>query len=291
MKSLVRKSLHRLGFDLVRLQKTDAEAVADKALYKKLYHEDTVLNKRFYNIGSGGFYHPFWTNLDYVSDWYKGVQKDIVHIDLMEKGPLPVETASAEILYTSHTIEHIKDDAVQNLFNEAYRVLKPGGCFRVTTGPDADTDFEAMMRNDHDWYYWLHWYEAPGTYEEIYHKPPAPLPIEEKWLHHVATQLAPNDISPSEHKFDAAKIRELLNTMSKEALLDYLTGLCRFQPNRVGNHVSWWNTAKIMRFLKEAGFTNVYPSAYGQSQCAVLRNTKYFDNTHPQISVYVEVKR
>ena len=73
-----------------------------------------------------------------------------------------------------------------------------------------------------------------------------------------------------------------------EDALDYFTGLCTFMPDRPGNHMSWWNKAKVGRFLREAGFKVVRNSGYGQSFAPVMRNTQYFDNTHPPISLYVE---
>ena len=41
--------------------------------------------------------------------------------------PLPIADSSAEVVYTlAHTVEHINNEAAQNMFNEAYRILKPG---------------------------------------------------------------------------------------------------------------------------------------------------------------------
>jgi predicted SAM-dependent methyltransferase len=285
LKNRLKKLINSFGFDLINLSKVDQ---GDLELYRKLFQPDSLELKRFYNVGSGNFYHPYWSNLDYVSKWYKGVQRNVIHIDLMKKKPLPIDSNSAEVFYTSHTIEHIKDDAVQILFKEAYRALKPGGYFRITTGPDADTDYEALLRKDDDWFFWNKWYDKPGSYEQTYHKPATSVPLEERWLHHVASQLAPNDISPSVHKFDAFKIREILKTKTKEEALDYFTSLCEFQSARPGNHVSWWNFSKIQSFLQNAGFNKIYKSGYGQSFCPILRNINYFDNTHPQISIYVE---
>ena len=272
----------------VRIVPKHQSKTLDVSLYKKHYSIESITGRRFYNIGAGSFYHPLWTNLDYVSDWYKDVQSHIKHIDLMKLGPLPIETNSAEVLYTEHTIEHVKDEAVRNLTKEAYRCLKPGGYFRVTTGPDADTDWDALNRGDEDWFYWNKWYEQPGSYEHIYYHPANSVPLEERWLHHVASQLAPNDISPSKVKLNAVDIKRLMRETGKEQLLDYLTNLCEFQPERPGNHVSWWNADKIIRYLKAAGFTNVYRSAYEQSHCPILRDENYFDRMHPQITVYVE---
>jgi predicted SAM-dependent methyltransferase len=289
LKTFFKRIFELFGIEVHRRDKTISEEEQnDLQTYRELFLEDSVVHKHFYNVGSGSFYHPYWTNLDYVSDWYQNVQVKVVHIDLMEMGPLPISANTAEVIYTSHTIEHIKDDAVQNLFNESYKALKPGGFLRVTTGPDADLDFEALKRGDTHWFYWNKWYERPGTYEKIFHKPATAVPMEERWLHHVASPLAPNDKSPSPVKINAEQIKKLINEKSKEEVLDYLTSLCEFNSERTGNHVSWWNYDKIAFFMRKAGFVNVYKSGYGQSACPILRNVKYFDNTHPQISVYAE---
>ena len=261
------------------------------SLYNSLYGTSTVALKPFYNIGAGSFYHPAWTNIDYISDWYGPVQKNVIHHDLMSKKPLPIGSATAEIVYTSHTIEHITDDAVQVLFDETYRALKPGGIFRVTTGPDAETDFRALSCGDRHWFYWDENYTKKGTFEAIYHKPATSVPLEERWLHHVASALAPNDISPSPEKFDAHEIKRIIGELGLEGALDYFTSRCAFNPERPGNHISWWTHKKISQFLKKAGFTDIYRSGYGQSASPILRNTALFDSTHPQISIYVEARK
>ena len=281
MRTLVRSAFKAAGLQITRLPKSDI------SLYEKLYSPETLAAKRFYNIGAGTFRHPFWTNLDFVSPWYAKAQGHVVHYDLMKCEPLPIEPG-AELLYTSHTIEHVSEQAVANLFREAHRVLRAGGIFRVTTGPDADLDYPALMRGDEDHFYWDRSYVRPGTYEHIYHAPATSVPLAERWLHHVASQLAPNDKSDSPKKFHADEIMAILNDRSMEDALDYFTGLCSFNPKRPGNHISWWNKAKVARFLQEAGFSTVYNSGYGQSRAPVMRNTRHFDNTHPSMSLYVE---
>jgi SAM-dependent methyltransferase len=247
-------------------------------------------SKAYYNVGSGSFWHPRWTNIDFVSEHYRAVQRDVVHHDLMSLRPLPISEGSARIIYTSHTIEHVSDAAVANLFEEAYRCLKPGGLFRVTTGPDSDSDYAALMRGDAAWFYWDRWYSKPGTYEDTYFAPADSPPLEERWLAHVASQLAPNNRSKSQ-KFRAPEIRVILQTRSKEDALDFFTSLCRFDPARPGNHISWWNADKIARLMRASGFTNVYHSGHSQSASPLMRNSRLFDTTHPQMSVYVEAVR
>lgn len=282
MKQFVLGALRARGLNIVRVRSDD---VAD---YRRLYPQAAVDERRFYNVGAGSFSHPCWTNIDFVSDWYGSVQKNVVHHDLMSADPLPITDASAEVIYTSHTIEHVKEDAVARLFREAHRALKPGGIFRVTTGPDAESDFAAMMRGDEEWFYWDKRYDAPGSYEEMLHTPATSVPLEERWLRHVASMLAPNDKTPSAHKFTSADIRRIVAERGRVGALDYFASLTVFDPQRPGNHVSWWDATKIKTFLEAAGFKTVYRSGYSQSVCPVLRNTLYFDNTHPQMSVYVE---
>ncbi|HWT31454.1 MAG TPA: methyltransferase domain-containing protein [Propylenella sp.] len=243
-------------------------------------------------MGAGSFSHAFWTNLDFPSKWYGEVQRAVTPYDLMSGQALPVEDGTAEIIYTSHTVEHVTDRAVERFFRNAFRALRLGGILRVATGPDADSNFRALEAGDADWFYWDVGYDgAFEQYSNIFHQPPSGRPLEERWLHHFASQLAPNDRSPSAHKFSAAAIREIIAERGKIGALDYFTGLCEFQPDRPFNHVSWWNAEKLVRFMRQAGFETIYRSGYGQSAAQVLRNTHFFDNTHPQMTVYVEARR
>jgi predicted SAM-dependent methyltransferase len=276
------KALDTRGLELRR--KPDAYQLAT---YTKLYDQKTLARRPFYNVGAGSFFHPHWTNIDFVSDWYKGEQKHVIHHDLMALGPLPIDDGTAEVIYTSHTIEHVKEPAVQNLFNEAFRALKPGGVLRVTTGPDAETDFRAMMRGDDDWFYWDESYVTPDYYSRMFKAPATSVPLEERWLHHVASQLAPNDITESK-KYTAEDVREKVAELGFEGALDFFTSQCQFIPERPGNHVSWWTHGKVEKFMRNAGFENVYRSGHSQSVLPILRNTSLFDSTHPAMSIYVE---
>jgi hypothetical protein len=79
--------------------------------------------------------------------------------------------------------------------------------------------------------------------------------------------------------------------MPMEAALDFFTSKCEFQPERPGNHITWWNHTKLQRFLEQAGFQQVYRSGYMQSRCPLMRRSAQFDSTHPQMSIYIEAVR
>jgi len=206
----------------------------------------------------------------------------------MALSPLPIKDGSAEAIYTSHTVEHVSEEAVLNLFKEAYRSLKKGGVFRVTTGPDAQADYAALMRGDDAWFYWDAAYVKPGSYGKNFHNPATSVPLEERWLHHVCSQLAPNDISPSDKKYNAEEIKNILKSHTMEDALDFFSSQCSFNPERPGNHITWWTHKKIIDFLKKSGFTNASLSGHGQSSSAVMRDIDLFDSTHPAMSLYVE---
>ena len=86
------------------------------------------------------------------------------------------------------------------------------------------------------------------------------------------------------------EVDRIFREMDYEDALNYCISKCSIdaQKKYPMRHINWWNEAKLLRMLGVAGFDTVYRSAYGQSFCPVLRNTLYFDNTRPKISLYVE---
>jgi hypothetical protein len=142
------------------------------------------------------------------------------------------------------------------------------------------------MRNDENWFYWDHYYET--DYQHLFKGPATSVPLAERWLHHVASELAPNDKTESARKYHADEIMSLIAEKGFEGSLDFFTGQCKFRPDRPGNHISWWTHNKVARYLREAGFSTVYRSGRNQSASPLMRNSDLFDSTHPQMSIYVE---
>ena len=67
--------------------------------------------------------------------------------DLMSKKRLPVEECTAKAVYASHVGKHLNDVANEFLFSEVYRILFPGGFFRVTC-PDMNLFLRMYERGD-----------------------------------------------------------------------------------------------------------------------------------------------
>jgi predicted SAM-dependent methyltransferase len=239
------------------------------------YRPESLTERCFYNVGAGSFYHRYWTNIDYESEWYRKRHKHpFVKYDLTSGEPLPIETGTAEIIYTSHTIEHIPDDAAARFLSESHRALVPGGVLRLTM-PDFDRAQRAYRDGDNYWF--LSW-GCSST-------------LPQNFLHTFAAQLASMSPTKDRRKFSDQEIVAMFSQGEPEQLLNQLTSLCSFNPDSPADHINWWNSHKAERFLRAAGFSMVYRSAYGQSGALPLRDVRYFDNTFPHISMYIEAVR
>jgi predicted SAM-dependent methyltransferase len=80
------------------------------------------------NIGCGPFYLVDWVNTDILGS--KGID---FPLDISKK--LPIADNFFDAIYGQEVIEHIELKKARLFFQEAFRVLKPGGVIRLTT-PD-----------------------------------------------------------------------------------------------------------------------------------------------------------
>lgn len=89
------------------------------------------------NLGGGpGFKHEGWLNFDeFGENCYT----------FSECSTLPLPDNSVDLVYSSHTLEHLNDDAVARLLAEAHRVLKRGGTLLLKL-PDFETILGAYRR-------------------------------------------------------------------------------------------------------------------------------------------------
>lgn len=271
-----------LGFNVSRI-------VDDVPLYRELYDKKAIEEKRFYNVGAGSFKHPCWTNVDHKSDWYAEEQgKGFLEWDLLSYTPIPVEDGCAEIVYSSHTIEHVTDKAANNFFREAYRILKPRGTLRITC-PDVDLAYRAYLDRDEKLL-------LPSIEQTDYKTLGLGLPFEiisseQLFLLFFASVTSTAHVADVE-KITDVELSDWIRFSGFEKTLNYCISKCSIELQRKfpGCHMNWWNYRKLSGMLVKAGF-KPHISAYGQSFAVVLRNTWFFDGTHPEISLYVEASK
>jgi predicted SAM-dependent methyltransferase len=285
------KALQRTGWQVSRLD----DGTADIGVYKRAYAPESLRRRAFYNIGSGDFFHPYWTNVDHPSAWYTDEQSAGIDIawDAETLDRLPPGDGTAEALYTSHTIEHLSDAAAGSLFREAYRILKPGGILRVTT-PDIALDFRAWRDRDPDYWYWAQWYSTPESARAVGAlEPLATASVQQLFVWQFASALSMLHVDGADERLSDDEVDRLFTDLPMEDALNDCTARVPEAVHRrfPGNHRNWWTRGKAERLLREAGFNDPRLSGYGQSYSPAMRNTSLFDSTHPRISLYVEAAR
>jgi SAM-dependent methyltransferase len=252
-------------------------------------------NKLLINIGAGGFEHPKWTNLDIETDWYARNHRKtpFVEYDITSHKPMPFEEGAVSLAYSSQVIEHVNDAAVRHLFAEEYRTLEDGAIFRVTC-PNADLFYDACLYGRREYLEWREkWFRDRGC--------PAPeqLANEEFLIREVATERSywmSSGGPGAKYRYadqnplliTAAEVADRMRSMDKSSLLDDLVAPLEFDPKYPGYHTNCWNSEKITRFLREAGFSAVIASSFGSSLALPMRAIAKFDNSRPLMSVYVE---
>ena len=80
--------------------------------------------KKMLNVGCGSSYHTDWINLDINTPF-----EDVIDCDIT-KG-FPIESGSVNVVYSSHVLEHLKPNQLENVMKEIKRVLKPNGILRL----------------------------------------------------------------------------------------------------------------------------------------------------------------
>jgi len=168
--------------------------------------------------------------------------------------PIPVEDNSAEIVYSSRTIEHVKDEAAQNMFNESYRILKQGGVLRITT-PNIDLDFRAYKTNDRNFFYWIDQYNAkiPKTLESVQlNKPLNEASKQQIFLWHFASNVSLLHNDGALERISDEELDRIFQELDYEEALDYCTSKCSLEVQKKypGNHINWWNRNKLFKKLR-----------------------------------------
>lgn len=107
--------------------KEDSCSVVDAAAA----NTSTILEKRLLNIGCGSRVHPDWINIDIVA-----LAPNVIVHNISEG--LPFGDDSADAVYHSHVLEHLRHSDAPKFLAECFRILAPGGVMRVVV-PDLET--------------------------------------------------------------------------------------------------------------------------------------------------------
>jgi len=90
---------------------------------------NSFINKILYKLAGSSDYYSF-------AAYNKVIQENGLKFYNLQKG-VPLLDDSADVVYCSHFLEHLNKDDGRHFLAECFRVLKPGGLFRVVV-PDLD---------------------------------------------------------------------------------------------------------------------------------------------------------
>jgi SAM-dependent methyltransferase len=286
MKNAIKGAIRSAGFKLSRSNERH-DIYGEAKLYRKLYSDSALRNRRFYNLGSGDWRHPFWTNVDYSSEYY-GYANDLIdiHWDIASGASLNAPDGQAELCYCSHTVEHLLNEHVDHLFREAFRILKPGGVLRVTC-PNMEQYYQAWKRRDVFFYYHYDYIVPFGDETGSYTRDTMSI-----WLvNELATQLVQSVYQGHSPRYtDAKELDQILQSGPMGEVFDRLCSEVDFsvQQRVPGNHVNWWTNRKLCAAMTRAGFSETVVTVAGGSVAPPMRDRSYFDKQNPTFSLFVD---
>tara|TARA_B100000945_G_scaffold49632_2_gene35279 strand:- start:1426 stop:2274 length:849 start_codon:yes stop_codon:yes gene_type:complete len=277
-RKLIGRLFRLLGYNIEKIKSGD-----DSKLYNQ-FPEDSLENKKFLNVGAGKFQHKFWTNIDYGSEQYEKIQTNFVELNLIEEPKFPFEDNSIEIIYTSHTIEHITDNSVINFIKESQRILKKDGVLRITC-PDSKLLLNSVKFKVKDFWNW-----REEWFLKKFNITPKEIELEDFLIRELSTarcRFFDNVKDPLYPK----EVREKMEKLEEKEFLEWIVEKNVFDDKFANYHINYWSFEKLKEMCIKAGFSKIYHSGFGQSLSPPLTNTKLFDNTHPKMSLYFEARK
>ncbi len=121
-----------------------------------------MTEKKNLNLGGGG---------NWKEEGWQSVDIALGH-DLSEKFLFQYETSSADLIYFSHTLEHLSWDIIPKMLGECYRVLALSGTIRIVV-PDVDYLWHIIKLDyKYDLVHENHHYYNPETQQDRITRPP-----------------------------------------------------------------------------------------------------------------------
>ena len=271
----INKYLYRIGLGTSINRYENSFTIYSAFADKKLYYNYKKSSK-FICFGSGAFYHNRWTNYDYPgrSLYYKNIQgnefEDFQPINLCDKNlVLPEKNNSIELIYCSHTLEHIEEKSSKHFMKECFRILKKGGLLRVAL-PNTKNNF-----------YILQLVKQQNNLDKI---------IKQNYLQdavsHIFSDMKNMSLDYSTSMVKKSKYNSSL--FSKNSIIKH-PEISKFNNNQPERHIAYWDLENLAEIIKKIGFKFIIPNYQGNSVGYPFRNLHVFDNTEQHMSIYADI--
>lgn len=240
---------------------------------KQLYKDSTFRRIVTQNFSSGkvglGERNTYISPL-FPLDWIRVDWQDAdYNINLSRSPQLPFKDNSQKLLYSAHMIEHLSSESLPKLFDECYRILKPGGRIRLEC-PDTEKLVNLYLSNDEKMLNHFRKFRKeiliekfgyPQHYIEDHLSVLGELSnyiVKGQWVH--------VPVYVSKQEFD-----EKLETLSLDDFCDWCISLQTPEQHQSGGHQSAIYFSKLSKMLQTAGFTNVTEVSFGKTTIPELK--------------------
>lgn len=271
----INKSLYWMGLGSSLNRYDNSLTLYSSFSDKKLYSSYTE-NSKFINFGSGAFFHNRWKNYEYPgnSSFYKAIQgipgKDFIPIDLCNENlKVPEMDNSVDLIYCSHTLEHIDKKSSYRFLKECYRILKKRGVLRMAL-PNIKNDFyllRCLMRQN----------EVHDDIKKNYIQDTSS---------HVLTDAKTIKMENILEVLDKASFKS--NEFYKLLIKEH-PEMTSFNGNNPERHINYWDLDNLIETMSKIGFELTIPTYQGSSVARPFCNLHVFDSTEPQISFYADI--
>lgn len=244
---------------------------ADSNLYKGYKN-----SSKFINFGSGAFFHNRWKNYDYPAqtNYYKNIQgkegKDFYSINLCSPNlSVPETNESIDLIYCSHTLEHIDGISSTRFLKECYRILKKNGVMRLAL-PNTKNDFFLLKC--------------------LLSQSSIAKDVKENYLREVVSHILTDT-----QKLSIKEIKDLSNNTNQDSnkffynIIKKYSDFAEFKESNPERHINYWDFENLIRETSNIGFSYCIPCYQGTSVASPFTNLHVFDNTEPQISIYADI--
>ncbi len=214
---------------------------------------------RCLNIGGANFKDRTsgWEVLEYTATDYNHNKAFIDYdINLRYCERLPICDNCFDVVYTSHTLEHIGSEALCRVMAEIYRIMVSGGILRIQV-PDAEKYWEKAKDGNKD------------AIREL--------------ITCTATEFENNQEMLEKVSLDIDK-------MEMAPLLDKYSNITTEEGTSYHGHLNWFSFDKLNRILSEHGFTDIRKCKPQGSELPEMRGPM-FDRLIPELSVFAESRK
>jgi len=192
---------------------------------------------------------------DFPRDWIKiDYRRADFNIDLNSTFVLPFKSSSINVIYTSHTIEHLSNDRVCYLLQECYRILKPGGVIRVEV-PDVEKLVQLYKTKDNT--YLKYFKDFYSVLVDKFHYP-------QKYTEdHLGLVGTISNYIPDEFYFQVPvyvtedECNSKLTELELEEFCEWCISIQTEQQLKSGGHKSYFYFDRLFALMSNAGFRDI----------------------------------